>query len=95
MQEKAANNGGADEPHHCNKDSPEEFDPSSVCLAKKVQNFIEDNNEKPHRCSRNRCNCFNKNCTDSSEEKLDSFNCFGDSTYSPSFDALDLVKVDK
>ncbi|CAI9785701.1 unnamed protein product [Fraxinus pennsylvanica] len=91
-QEKAAGNGGSDEPHHCNKDGPEEFEPSSVCLAKMVQNFIEDNNEKPHRCSRNRCSCFNKNCSDSSDEELDSFNCFGDSTYSPSTDALDLVK---
>ncbi|KAL2510748.1 Protein of unknown function (DUF506) [Abeliophyllum distichum] len=91
-QEKAAGSGGADEPHHCNKDGPEEFEPSSVCLAKMVQNFIEDNNEKPHRCSRNRCNCFNRNCTDSSDEELDSINCFGESTYSPSSDALDLVK---
>ncbi|KAL2535712.1 hypothetical protein Fot_17103 [Forsythia ovata] len=91
-QEKAASSGGAAEPYHCNKDVPEEFEPSSVCLAKMVQNFIEDNNEKHHRCSRNRCNCFNRNCTDSSDEELDSFNCFGESTYSPSSDALDLVK---
>ncbi|CAI9781225.1 unnamed protein product [Fraxinus pennsylvanica] len=91
-QEKAAGNGGADEPHHCIKYGPEEFEPSSVCLDKMVQNFIEDNNEKPHRCCRNRCNCFNKNCSDSSDEELDSFNCFGESTNSPSSDALELVK---
>ncbi|XP_022854735.1 uncharacterized protein LOC111376041 [Olea europaea var. sylvestris] len=90
-QEKAAGNGGADEPHQCIKYGPEEFEPSSVCLAKMVQNFIEDN-EKPNRCCRNRCKCFNKNCTDSSDEELDSFNCFGESTNSPSSDALDLVK---
>lgn len=60
------------------KDS-EIFEPSSVCLAKMVQNFIEDSNEKHvlQKCGRNRCNCFNGNSNDSSDEEFDT--CFGDS----------------
>lgn len=42
-----------------------DFEPSSVCLAKMVQNFIED--EKP-KCGRNRCNCFNGNVNDVSDD---------------------------
>nr|DAD23490.1 TPA_asm: hypothetical protein HUJ06_024953 [Nelumbo nucifera] len=41
-----------------------------MCLAKMVQNFIEENNEKHSstaKCGRNRCNCHNGNCKDSSE----------------------------
>ena len=64
------------------KECTAEFEPSSVCLAKMVQNFIEENNEKQQsgavRCSRNRCNFFNRNCTDSSEDEMDGFS-FGDS----------------
>lgn len=48
-----------------------EFEPSTVCLDKMVQNFIEDNNEK--KCGRNRCNCFNGNSNDSSDDELDFF----------------------
>lgn len=60
------------------KDS-EIFEPSSVCLAKMVQNFIEDSNEKhvAQKCGRNRCNCFNGNSNDSSDEEFDIG--FGDS----------------
>lgn len=55
-----------------------EFEPSSVCLDKMVQNFIEDNNEKHSsaavaKCARNRCNCFNGNSNDSSDDELDFF----------------------
>ncbi|KAI3469651.1 hypothetical protein Pfo_026314 [Paulownia fortunei] len=55
-----------------------EFEPSSVCLDKMVQNFIEDNNEKQSaavaaKCARNRCNCFNGNSNDSSDDELDFF----------------------
>ncbi|XP_024015150.1 uncharacterized protein LOC112088915 [Eutrema salsugineum] len=57
-----------------------EFEPSSVCLAKMVQNFIEENNEKQAKCGRNRCNCFNGNNDSSSDDELDlfggSFDCF-------------------
>ncbi|XP_047982272.1 uncharacterized protein LOC125223253 isoform X2 [Salvia hispanica] len=57
-----------------NKDGLEEFEPSSVCLAKMVQNFMEENNEKQQqRCGRKRCICLNGNCTDSSDDEQDSF----------------------
>ncbi|KAK9684856.1 hypothetical protein RND81_10G237300 [Saponaria officinalis] len=49
--------------------STEMFEPSSVCLAKMVQNFIEENNDKHH--SRNRCNCFNANGSDGSDGETD------------------------
>ncbi|XP_060180409.1 uncharacterized protein LOC132610144 [Lycium barbarum] len=71
-----------------------EFEPSSVCLAKMVQNFIEENNEKPSvaaKCGRNRCNCFNGNNNDSSDDEFD----FGDSLITPnsSFgDSIDVLK---
>lgn len=57
-----------------------EFEPSSVCLDKMVQNFIEDNNEKQSsgsavKCGR-RCNCFNGKSNDSSD---DEFGFFSDS----------------
>ncbi|XP_021764326.1 uncharacterized protein LOC110728958 [Chenopodium quinoa] len=56
--------------------SSEMFEPSSVCLAKMVQNFIEESNEKPSqssavRCGRNRCNCFNGNGSDGSDGESD------------------------
>ncbi|KAF5205110.1 putative DNA-directed RNA polymerase subunit beta-beta protein [Thalictrum thalictroides] len=57
----------------CYKDVNNELEPSSVCLAKMVQNFIEENNEKqliPVKCNRNRCNCFNGNCSDSSDDEF-------------------------
>lgn len=51
---------------------PAEFEPSSLCLTKMVQNFIEESHEKQSssavRCGGHRCNCFNGNGTDSSEE---------------------------
>ncbi|XP_059660433.1 uncharacterized protein LOC132306872 [Cornus florida] len=85
---------GVEEP--CgNKDGSGEFDPSSVCLAKMVQNFIEDSNEKPAasvRCGRHRCNCFNGNRTESSEDELDSCSCFGDSNLTSCCDASEILK---
>ncbi|KAL3647806.1 hypothetical protein CASFOL_008774 [Castilleja foliolosa] len=62
-------------PQNCYKDGVEEFEPSSVCLAKMVQNFIEETNEK-QRCGRKKCNCFNGNCTESSDDEYDSHNLF-------------------
>lgn len=55
-----------------------EFEPSSVCLDKMVQSFMEDNNEKQSftaavKCGRNRCNCFNGNSNDSSDDEIDFF----------------------
>lgn len=50
------------------------LEPSSVCLAKMVQSFIEESNEKPNsKCGKKRCNCFNGNCSDSSDDELDFF----------------------
>ena len=78
------------------KECTAEFEPSSVCLAKMVQNFIEENNEKQQsgavRCSRNRCNCFNRNCNDSSEDEMDYFG-FGDSNLTSSGEASEILKV--
>lgn len=72
-----------------------EFEPTSVCLAKMVQNFIEETNEKQHptKCGRNRCNCFHGNNNDSSDDELDFFG--GESTTGGSFggDASDILKV--
>ncbi|KAL7610780.1 uncharacterized protein LOC111878117 [Lactuca sativa] len=58
-----------------------EFEPSSVCLAKMVQNFIEDTAPEKPKCGRNRCNCFNGNINDSSDDEFDlsSASFFGDS----------------
>ncbi|KAF7851103.1 hypothetical protein BT93_L4540 [Corymbia citriodora subsp. variegata] len=72
-----------------------EFEPSSVCLAKMVQNFIEESNEKQSvaKCGRNRCNCFNGNNNDSSDDELDIFDGFAESvTNGSSGDALDALK---
>ncbi|XP_027365672.1 uncharacterized protein LOC113872366 isoform X2 [Abrus precatorius] len=62
-----------------------DFEPSSACLAKMVQNFIEENHEKHSasvRCGRNRYNCFNRNCDDSSDEESDALGGFNDSNHS-------------
>ncbi|TXG63738.1 hypothetical protein EZV62_010732 [Acer yangbiense] len=88
--------GAIEEPlHHFNKDGGStEFEPSSLCLAKMVQNFIEESNEKQSgavKCGRNRCNCFNGHSNDSSEDELDTY--FGDSTLSSSGEALEILKV--
>lgn len=86
--EKSPGNGATtgDEPHH-NKDVVDEFDPSSVCLDKMVQNFIEESNDRQQKCGRNRCNCFNGNGTDSSDDE------FGESNHYSSFDACEILKV--
>ncbi|KAL5068422.1 hypothetical protein RYX36_019309 [Vicia faba] len=71
----------------------EHFEPSSVCLAKMVQSFIEESNDKQtpvSKFARNSCNCFNGNSNDSSDEELD---FFGESITSGSInDAGDALK---
>ncbi|KAK9068205.1 hypothetical protein SSX86_012316 [Deinandra increscens subsp. villosa] len=59
-----------------------EFEPSSVCLAKMVQNFIEDAAPEKPKCGRNRCNCFNGNINDISDDEFDlsAAGFFGDSS---------------
>ncbi|KAF2567070.1 hypothetical protein F2Q68_00028122 [Brassica cretica] len=48
-----------------------DFEPSSVCLAKMVVNFIEDNKEEEEkqRCGRSRCSCFTGSGTESSGDE--------------------------
>lgn len=78
------------------KDGGVEFEPSSVCLAKMVQNFIEESNEKQStvKCGRNRCNCFNGNGNDSSDDELDGYSGFGEPIITASSgDASDILKV--
>ena len=75
-----------------------EFEPSSVCLDKMVQNFIEESNEKQPaavKYGRNPCNCFNGNSNDSSDDEFDVFACFGESITSGSSggDVCDILKV--
>lgn len=82
---------GADDPRFTKDglNGPSEFEPSSVCLAKMVQNFIEESNEKtvaPSRCGRNRCN-------DGSVDELDYFCGFGDSNFVNSGEACEILKV--
>ncbi|KAG6582342.1 hypothetical protein SDJN02_20627, partial [Cucurbita argyrosperma subsp. argyrosperma] len=74
-----------------------EFEPSSVCLDKMVQNFIEESNEKQPaavKYGRNPCNCFNGNSNDSSDDEFDVFGCFGESITSGSSggDVCDILK---
>ncbi|KAH8500280.1 hypothetical protein H0E87_015505 [Populus deltoides] len=71
----------------------EQFEPSSVCLAKMVQSYMEESNDKPFR-GRHRCNCFNGNGNDSSDDEFDVFgNGFGESMgTAPSGDACDFLK---
>jgi uncharacterized protein (TIGR01615 family) len=70
------------------KEGGTEFEPSSLCLAKMVQNFIEETNEKQSaaKCGRNRCNCFNGGSNDSSDDELNfTINAFGESIPTASF----------
>ncbi|XP_019164542.1 PREDICTED: uncharacterized protein LOC109160759 isoform X2 [Ipomoea nil] len=76
---------GGEEPS-CNKDASDE--PCSVCLAKMVQNFIEESEEK-----HNRCYCLNRNCTDSEEDAADSCNCFGESSNNSSSSSADACEI--
>ncbi|XP_068650146.1 uncharacterized protein [Aristolochia californica] len=67
--EKLAGAGGD---QNSGKDVGSDSEPNSVCLANLVQNFIEESSEKPNaKCGRNRCNCFNGNCTESSDEDFE------------------------
>ncbi|CAH8268611.1 unnamed protein product [Arabidopsis lyrata] len=56
------------------RSNPEEFEPSSVCLRRMVQNYIEDpDSETQSQCIvRNHFNCFSGSGTDSSDEDEES-----------------------
>ena len=92
----AGGGGGGEEVQPCSKDGcngSNDFEPSSACLAKMVQSFIEENHEK-HSSVSVRCghNCFNRICDDSSGEESDALGGSGDSSYSPS-EASEILKV--
>ncbi|KAJ9566797.1 hypothetical protein OSB04_002763 [Centaurea solstitialis] len=72
----------------------DEFEPSSVCLDKMVQSFLEESNEKHvviNKCGNGNCN---SNSSDGSEDEFDSFNCFGGNSnnHNSSTDACDPLK---
>lgn len=73
------------------------FEPSSVCLTKMVQNFIEESSEKQlaQKCGRNRCNCFNGIGNDSSDDEFDVSIGFGDDLKPKAWygDFSDTIKV--
>jgi hypothetical protein len=59
---------GGDDAHQHKNSGFVDFEPSSVCLAKMVRSFMEENHEK-HSVSFAR-NCFNGNFDDSSDSEL-------------------------
>ncbi|KAG1368698.1 hypothetical protein COCNU_14G011660 [Cocos nucifera] len=59
---------GVDDGKERERDDGDMVDPSSLCLDRMVLSFIEEGNEKPPR---SRCNCFNGNCDDSSDDEFD------------------------
>ncbi|KAK6937589.1 Protein of unknown function PDDEXK-like [Dillenia turbinata] len=83
----AGDKSSGEEQQNQNKDATgaSEFEPSTMCLAKMVQNFMEDGNEK-QKCGKNRCNCFNGNCSDMSEDE------FEVSSSKDSVDACEILK---
>ncbi|KAJ0262322.1 DNA-directed RNA polymerase subunit beta-beta protein [Hirschfeldia incana] len=48
-----------------------DFEPSSVCLAKMVVNFMEDNNNGEKHGRGSRCSCFSGSGTESSDDESD------------------------
>lgn len=98
LRNSAADKVAGDEPHF-SKDGfhgSNDFEPSSACLAKMVQSFIEDNPEKQSaslRYGHNRSNCFNGNCDNCSDDEGDTFCDFGDSKHSSNGESFDILKV--
>ncbi|MED6192575.1 hypothetical protein PIB30_011651 [Stylosanthes scabra] len=83
-----------DESHFGKDVAGADLEPSSVCLARMVQNFMEDNHDIKQsvsvKCSRNRCNCFNGNCDENSEGESES--SLGENKQGSSGDGLEILK---
>ncbi|KAL8142597.1 hypothetical protein V2J09_015629 [Rumex salicifolius] len=80
IADKSVTAGGADE-ILAPTATDQLVEPSSVCLAKMVQNFIEDSNEKHAsspavKCGRHRCNCFNGNGSEGSDGEHDATDAY-------------------
>ena len=76
------------------KDPASDFEPSSLCLAGMVQNFMESgpNERPPSRCAGRLC--FNANSDDLSDDDFDFADFFPASNSSSSaVDPIDLLKV--
>ncbi|KAJ4750654.1 DUF506 family protein (DUF506) [Rhynchospora pubera] len=67
-----------------------EAEVGTICLDKMVINFLEENGDAKGKCGRSRCNCFNGNCGDSSDD--DDFAISGDPPAISSSEATDLIK---
>jgi len=92
LRNSAAEKIVAGEPPHSGKDGFADFEPSSACLAKMVQSFMEENLEKHSAAvkgARNRYNIFE----DSSDAETHAVGSFGDSNYSSSGEMLEILKV--
>jgi len=73
-----------DEPHQ--RSGFVDFEPNSVCLAKMVQSFIEENHEKHSvSCARN---CFNGNFDDGSDSEL---HALGGSSSGEAYEILKVI----
>jgi hypothetical protein len=68
-----------------------EAEVGTICLDKMVINFIEENGDGKGKCGKSRCNCFNGNCDDTSDDE--DFIVSGDPLAISSSDATDLIKV--
>ncbi|MED6182084.1 hypothetical protein PIB30_025320 [Stylosanthes scabra] len=83
-----------DESHFGKDVAGAELEPSSVCLARMVQNFMEDSHDIKQsvsvKCSRNRCNCFNGNCDENSDGELES--SLGENNQASSGEGLEILK---
>lgn len=69
-----------------------EAEVGTICLDKMVINFIEENGDAKGKCGKSRCNCFNGNCGDSSDDE--DFIVSGDPQAISSSEAADLIKVE-
>lgn len=81
----------------CGEEEIVEFDPSSVFLRKMVRNYLEESNCDKHPTparlvGRNRCNCFNGNGSDSSDDEVDFFCGYGSKNCECKCD-LEILKV--